>query len=148
MRIALNRAERLGQLDPDADGAPPLVALCHRHRIADDVGQRNVFNFEPDRPDEREHFLDDDICHLGFFDDVRQDVLCVGGGWELAFQNPGHDLDACEGILDFVRDRRRHLAERGQPIAQPLALLELLDPRQVLEKQRGADVASARILHQ
>ena len=38
-----------------------------------------------------------------------------------------------------MRHHRGHLADRGQPIAQPLALLDLLDVRQVLEKQRRAD---------
>jgi hypothetical protein len=37
-----------------------------------------------------------------------------------------------------VGHRRRHLTERGEPIAQPFALLDLLDPRQVLEEERGA----------
>ena len=47
-----------------------------------------------------------------------------------------------ERVLHFVRDRRRHLAERGKPVAQPLALFELLDAGQVLEEQRRADDAS------
>ena len=59
-------------------------------------------------------------------------------------QEPGHHLDAGERVLDLVRDRRGHLAERGQPIAQPLALFELLDVRQVLEEQRRADRSRPR----
>ena len=51
---------------------------------------------------------------------------------------PGHHLDAGQRVLDFVRDRRRHFPERRQPIAQPLALLELFDARQILEEQRRA----------
>ena len=58
---------------------------------------------------------------------------------------PGHDFDAGERVLDLVRDRRGHLAERRQPIAQPLALLELLDARQVLEEERRAGQPAARV---
>ena len=64
---------------------------------------------------------------------------------ELTLEDPGHHFDAGQRVLDFVRNRRRHLAERRQPIAQPLPFLELLDARQVLEKQRGAgDLAVLR----
>ena len=60
---------------------------------------------------------------------------------------PGHDLDAGQRVLDFVRDGRGHLAERRQPVAQPLALLELLDPRQVLEEQRRARDLARGVAH-
>ena len=73
-------------------------------------------------------------------------VCASGESVQLALEQPGHHLDAGQRVLDFVRDRRGHLAERGQPIAQPLALLELLDARQVLEEERRADVAPARVL--
>ena len=59
----------------------------------------------------------------------REDRLRVLRFGVLPLQDAGHDLDAGERILHLVRDRRRHLAERGEPIAQPFALLELLDPR-------------------
>jgi hypothetical protein len=52
-----------------------------------------------------------------------------------------------ERVLHFVGDRRGHLAERRQAIAEPLALLELLDARQVLEEEGGADVAPRVVLH-
>ncbi len=58
---------------------------------------------------------------------------------ELALEHAGHDLDARERILDLVRDRRRHLAERRQAVAKPIAFLDLLDARQVLEEERRAD---------
>ena len=74
-------------------------------------------------------------------------TVCASGELgELALEQAGHHLDAGERVLHFVRDRRRHLAERGQPVAQPLALFELLDPGQVLEEERRPDVAAARVL--
>ena len=67
---------------------------------------------------------------------------CASGDvGDLAAQQAGHHLDAGQRVLHLVRDRRGHLAERREPIAQPLALLELLDPRQVLEEQRRAGQA-------
>ena len=65
---------------------------------------------------------------------------------QLALEHAGHDLDARERVLDFVRDRRGHLAERRQPVAQPLALFHLLDARQVLEEQRRADHAAVVVV--
>ena len=49
------------------------------------------------------------------------------------------------GILHFVGDRRRHLAERRQPVAQPLPLFELLDAGQILEEQRRAGDAAVAV---
>ena len=72
--------------------------------------------------------------------------LRILGLGKLALEDAGHDFDAGERILDLVRDRRGHLAERRQPVAQPLALLELLDAGEVLEEERGAGQAPARIL--
>ena len=70
---------------------------------------------------------------------------CASGlSRRLAAQQPGQHLDAGQRVLDLVRHHRRHLADRGQPIAQPLALLDLLDVREVLEEQRGADGARRR----
>ena len=65
---------------------------------------------------------------------------------QLPLEDARHHLDAGERVLDFVRDRRGHLAERREPVAQALALFELLDARQVLEEERRADVAAARVL--
>ena len=60
----------------------------------------------------------------------------------LASEQSRHDLDARQRVLQFVRDAGRHFAERGEPIAQALALFHLLDLRQVLEEQHGADGAA------
>ena len=70
---------------------------------------------------------------------------CVVG--ELPLQQPGHDLDAGERVLDLVRDRGGHLAERGEPVAQPLALFELLDAGQILEEQGRAGDPAALVAH-
>ena len=57
---------------------------------------------------------------------VRSD--CASGlSGTLRLQQAGHHLDARQRVLDLVGHRRGHLAERGQPIAQALALFELLD---------------------
>ena len=72
------------------------------------------------------------------------DRLRVGRVGQLALEQPGHHLDAGERVLDLVGDRGGHLAERGEPVAQPLALFELLDARQVLEEQRRAGDLAAR----
>ena len=65
---------------------------------------------------------------------------CASGDSEhLPPQQAGHHFDAGQRILQLVRDARRHFAERGQPIAQPLAFLLLLDLRQVLEEHHRAD---------
>ena len=107
---------------------------------------RDVLDLQADRPHEGEHLLHDHVRHLRFLDDVGEDGLRVGRLGELPLQQAGHDLDPGERVLHFVRDGRRHLAERGQPVAQALALLELLDAGQVLEEERRADVAPARVL--
>ena len=122
------------------------MALGHRHGVADHVGDGDVLDLQADRPHEGQHLLHDHVRHLRFLDDVGEDGLRVGRLGQLPLQQAGHDFDAGQRVLHFVRDRRRHLAERGQPVAQALALLELLDARQVLEEQRRADVAAARVL--
>ena len=61
--------------------------------------------------------------------------------------SPAIDLDAGQRVLDLVRDRRRHLAERREPVAQALALLALLDQRQVLEEQRRAQRLLVVVAH-
>src|SRR6185503_3495453 len=47
--------------------------------------------------------------------------------------------DAGQRVLQLVGDAGGHLAERGQPVAEPLLFLDLLDPGQVLEEEDGAD---------
>ena len=42
-------------------------------------------------------------------------------------------------VLQLVGDAGGHLAERREPVAQPLAFLELLDLREVLEEHHRAD---------
>ena len=51
----------------------------------------------------------------------------------------GEHLDAGQRVLDLVRHHRGHLADRGEAIAQPFAFFHLLDVREVLEEQRGAN---------
>ena len=106
-----------------------------------------MLDLQPNRPHELEDFEHDGVGHLRFLDDVAEDRLRILGLGKLALEDPRHDLDAGERILDLVRDGGGHLAERRQPVAQPLALLELLDPRQVLEEERGPRHPPARILH-
>ena len=50
-------------------------------------------------------------------------------------------------ILDFVRDRRRHLTQRRQPVAEPLAFLELFNAGEVLEEERRTGDVAVRISH-
>ena len=72
-------------------------------------------------------------------------TVCASGDvGNLAAQQTGHHLDAGERVLHLVRDHGRHLADGGEPVAQPLAFLELLDARQVLEEHRRADHARRR----
>ena len=106
-----------------------------------------MLDLQPDRPHELEHLEHDGVGHLGFLDDVAEDRLRVLGVGKLALEDARHDLDAGERILDLVRDGGGHLAERRQPVAQALALLELLDAREVLEEERGAGEPPARIAH-
>ena len=104
-----------------------------------DLVERHALDLQLNRPHELEHFDDDGVGHLGFLDDVVERLERFGVIGELALEHAGHDLDAGQRVLDLVRDRRGHLAERRQPIAQPLAFFDLLDARQVLEEQRRAD---------
>ena len=106
-----------------------------------------MLDLQPNRPHELEHLEHDGVGHLRFLDDVAEDRLRVLGLGKLALEDARHDFDAGERILDLVRDGGGHLAERREPVAQPLALLELLDARQVLEEERGPGQPSARILH-
>ena len=138
VRIALDRRQMLRAIHADLHVAARHVALGHRHRVADRVGDRDPFHLQPDRPDEIEHLEHDGVGHLGFLDDVAEDRLRIRRVGQLPLEDPRHHLDAGERILHFVRDRRRHLAERRQPVAQPFPLLELLDAGQILEEQRRA----------
>ena len=66
----------------------------------------------------------------------------------LAAQQAGHHLDAGERILHLVGDHGGHLADGGQTVAQPFALFELLDARQVLEEHRRADDVAVVVAHE
>ena len=68
----------------------------------------------------------------------REDRLRVRRLRQLALADPGHHLDAGQRVLHLVGDRGGHLAERRQPVAEPLTLFELLDAGQILEEQRRA----------
>ena len=99
-----------------------------------DVGDVRVLDLQPHRTHELEHLDDDGVGQLGFADDVGQQRLRVDRVGHLTAQQPRHDLDAGQRVLELVRDAGRHLAERRQAIAQALALLHLLDLGQVLEE--------------
>ena len=105
-------------------------------------------DLQPDGPHELEHLLDDGVGHLGFVDDVPNERLRLRDVADPAPQEPRHHFDAAERVLDLVGDHGRHLAHRGEPIPQALALLELLDPREVLEEHGRADHPVVVVPHQ
>ncbi len=147
VRVALNRRQIGGQRHCHRHVAALHMTLGHANRVADDVGERDVLDLQADRPHEIEHLEHDGVRHLRFFDDVAEDRLRVLGVGELPLQQAGHDFDAGERILDLVRNRGGHLAERREPIAQPLALFELLDARQVLEEECRAGQLTAQVAY-
>ena len=104
-----------------------------------DLGDVGLLDLQPHRPHELEHLDDDRVGELRLADDVGEQRLRIDRVGHLPPEQAGHDLDAGERILQLVRDAGRHLAERRQPIPQPLALLELLDLRQVLEEHDRAE---------
>ena len=104
-----------------------------------DVGSLDL---EADRPHEFQHLDDDGVRELRLAHDVGQERLRVARVRHLAPQQPGHDLDARQRILELVRDAGRHLAERAPVITAAVALFELFDLRQILEEQHGADRAA------
>ena len=118
------------------------LAFGDLQRCVQDVGDGRPLGLEAHRPDEVEHLDTVRVRHLRLVDDVGQDRLRVRRVGHLPPQQARHDLDAGQRVLQLVRDRRGHLAERGEPVAQALALLELLDAREVLEEQRDAADAS------
>ena len=124
--------------------APRHLPLGEGDGLLDDPRQRRPVHLQADRPHELEHLDDDRVRHLGLADDVGQEAPEIGAVRDLPAEQAGHDLDAGEGVLHLVGDRRGHLAEGGQPIAKALALLGLLDERQVLEEERRAVRARSR----
>ena len=130
----------------DDDVAPRHFRLGHRHRLLQDVGEIGPLDLQPHRPHELQHLDDDGVGQLRFAEDVGEQRLRVLRVGHLPPQQAGHHFDAGERILQLVRDAGGHLAERRQPIAQPLALLELLDLRQILEEQHRADRRAVVVL--
>ena len=132
---------RPASMSVSIDTAPRAhLAFGERDRVLEHFVERDALDLQLNRPHELEHFDDDGVGHLGFLDDVvRASRARPRRSVELALEHAGHDLDAGQRILDLVRDGRGHLAERREPVAQALALLDLLDARQVLEEQRRAD---------
>ena len=108
-----------------------------------------MLDLQPDRPHELERLVDDLVRHLRFVDDVVENRLRVGrvGHGFLAFQHAGHHFDAGKRIFHLVRNRGGHFAQRDEAIAQALALFELFDLRQVLEKQRYAGRSPPLVAH-
>ncbi len=121
------------------------MGFAERDGVTDGIGHRHPLDLQPDRPHEVQHLDDDGVGHLGFLDDVAKDGLRIGRIGKLPLQQSRHHLDAGQRVLHLVRDGRRHLAEGREPVAQPLPFLELLDPCQVLEEQRGAGDLSAAV---
>ena len=111
------------------------LAVGHRDGVRQRFAQRGRLHLQPHRPHELQHLLDDGIGHLRFADDVGDQRLSLGVVRRLAADQAGQHLDAGQRVLDLVGHDRRHLADRRQPVAQPLALLHLLDVGQVLEEQ-------------
>ena len=112
-----------------------------RNRLMQHRVEIGALHLQAQGPHELQHLDDDGVGELGFADDVGEQRLRVRGVRHLAPQQAGHDLDAGKRILELVGDAGRHLAERRQPIAQPLALFKLFDLREVLEEHHRADYA-------
>ena len=108
-----------------------------------------MFDLQADRPHELERLVHDLIRHLRLVDDVVQERLRIGriDDRRLPLEQARHHFDARERVLDLVRDRGRHFAERHETVAQALALFELLDFREVLEKQRDTARSAALVFH-
>ena len=119
----------------------------HRHRLLQHVGEVRSLDLQPHRTDELEHLDDNRVGKLRLAEDVGEQRLGVLRVGHLAAQKSRHHFDASQWILQLVRDPGRHLAERSQAIAQPLALLELFDSGQVLEEQDRADRRAVIVLH-
>jgi hypothetical protein len=133
--VAIERRQVGGDLDVHVDLAPASLGLGHRDRIAQDVGNRRALGLEAHGPHVVEHLDHGGVRHLGFVDDVGEDRLRVGASGNLPAEQACHHLDARERILQLVRHGSRHLAERGEPVAQALPFLELFDACQVLEEE-------------
>ncbi len=145
--IALDRGQAGVHVDAHDRPAARHLALGQRDRVGDHVAQRRVLDLQPDRPHELERLVHDPVGHLRFVDDVGENGLRIGRAGDLPLEHAGHHLDARQRVLDLVRNRRRHLAEGHQTIAEPLALLELFDLRQVLEEERQARRSAALVAY-
>jgi hypothetical protein len=74
---------------------------------------------------------------------ASSDCLRVG---HLPPQQARHHFDAGQRVLQLVGDAGGHLAERGEAIPEPLALLELFDLGQILEEKHRANRHRAVVL--
>ena len=93
-----------------------LTAFCNTSPIG-------VLDLQPNGPNEFERLMDYLIRHLRFADDVVEQRLRVGtvGDRGLPLEQPCHHFDPRKRVLDFVRDGRRHLPKRHEPVPQTLA---------------------------
>ena len=133
--ITPDGGERLVDVGGDLHVAVGDMALVFGERVDEHHRDRHLLDLEAEWPDELQHVDDDGVCHLRLVDDVVQDRLRVLGVLDLAFEQARHDLNAGERVLHFVCDGGRHLAKRRQTVAKALALLELLDPGEILEEE-------------
>ena len=147
VRVALRSAAASRAVDVHLDRTAPRACLLSAIVIASviDVGERR--RARPAAGSAARTRAPRRTMALAIFASLMMSArigLRVGRVGQLPLEQAGHHLDAGERVLDLVRDRRRHLAERRQPVAQALALFELLDAGQVLEEERRADVVAAR----
>ena len=113
----------------------------------EDLSEIGLLHLEPHRPHELQHLHDDRVGELRLADDVGQQRLRIDRFGDLAPEQARHDLDAGEWIFQLMRDAGGHLAERRQPIAEPLAFLELFHLREILEEHHGPKRGAAAVLH-
>ena len=57
---------------------------------------------------------------------------------EAPAQQTGQHPEARERVADLVGEARRHLAQRREPLAEPLALVDALEGLEIAEEQRSA----------
>ena len=117
-----------------------------RDGLLQDLAEVGLLDLKPHRPHEFQHLDDDRVGELRLADDVGEHRLRIGRVGHLPPEQAGHDLDAGERVFQLVRDAGRHLAERSEPIAESLALLELFDLGQVLEEHHRAERRAGAVL--
>jgi len=137
--IAWHARKGVGEVGLDDHVLTTDTVLVLGHGFPQDISDRDAVDLKVDRTNELELIDDDLVRHRCFADDVVEDDLIIAGHRSVALQQTGHDLDAGERVLYFVRNSRGHFVQRGQPVAESLALFELLDPRQILEIEDSTD---------